>query len=307
MRLTHFVNWIPENRISAAEIITQSGASPSEARVFSQLFGFRQVAALDGKTSVEQVLFHLLDRLQQEAPQPALPADTLIYVHGMPVQHPDAPGWSARLRAHPFITPDAACYELDQQNCATLFWAFDLARRLLAARQARRIAIVAGDTLSTFPPEERYVAGCTLVGDAFSALLLEEADEGLQIGPIFLAQRPEFHAGIHDGEQAKKDFYQAHDELVSAALLGAGVTPHEQPMLLPHNVNRISWLNYSRRHHYPMESIALGLMPDIGHCYTTDSLLLLQMALPAVLAGTPHVMLSVGLGAWIGSCRLFYV
>jgi 3-oxoacyl-[acyl-carrier-protein] synthase-3 len=47
-------------------------------------------------------------------------------------------------------------------------------------------------------------------------------------------------------------------------------------------------------------------MPDIGHCYTTDPLLLLHAALPAIRADKPHVMLSVGLGAWIGSCRISY-
>lgn len=57
MRLTHFVTWIPERRLSASDIIQAAGASASEARVFSQLFGFRHVAALDNGVPLASV-FH---------------------------------------------------------------------------------------------------------------------------------------------------------------------------------------------------------------------------------------------------------
>ncbi|MBP2849789.1 3-oxoacyl-ACP synthase [Dickeya oryzae] len=307
MRLTHFVTWIPERRLSASDIIQAAGASASEARVFSQLFGFRHVAALDNDIPLASVFHRLLSELQHQSAHPERPADVLIYAHGMPVQSPEQSHWLAQLgREHPFIHAHAPCYELDQQNCATLFWALDLAQRLLSQQRAERVVIIAGDTLSALATEERYFPGCTLAGDAFAALLLENQPSGLQIGPVYLGQRPEFHEGIHGSEQARKAFFQAHDELVLDALQPITSGSSEPFHLLPHNINRLSWLNYSRRHHHPLGNIALGLMPDIGHCYTTDPLLLLDAALPAIRCGKPHVMLSVGLGAWIGSCRISY-
>ncbi|OOC13347.1 3-oxoacyl-ACP synthase [Dickeya dadantii] len=307
MRLTRFVTWVPKQRLSAGDVICAAGASASEARVFSQLFGFRQVAALDSDVPLASVFHRLLSELQRQSPHPERPADVLIYAHGMPVQVPERQPWLAQLgREHPFIRKHAPCYELDQQNCATLFWALALAQRLLSQQRAKRVAIIAGDTLSAFAIQERYFPGCTMVGDAFAALLLENQPSGLQIGPVYTEQRPEFHEGIHGSEHAKKAFYQAHDELISDALQSVKPGPPTHLHLLPHNVNRLSWLNYSRRHQHPLENIALGLMPDIGHCYTVDPLLLLPAALPAIQSGKPHVMLSVGLGAWIGSCRIQY-
>ncbi|RNM20612.1 3-oxoacyl-ACP synthase [Dickeya undicola] len=307
MRLTRFVTWVPEQRLNASEIIRAAGASASEARVFSQLFGFQQVAALDSDVPLASVFQRLLSELQRQSPHPEHPADVLIYAHGMPVQAAERHPWLAQLsREHPFIRDNAPCYELDQQNCATLFWALSLAQRLLSQSRVKRVVIIAGDTLSAFAIQERYFPGCTMVGDAFAALLLENQPSGLQIESVYTGQRPEFHEGIHGSEQAKKAFYQAHDQLVFDALPKMKAGNLTQLHLLPHNVNRLSWLNYSRRHQHPLENIALGLMPDIGHCYTVDPLLLLPAALPAIQSGKPHVMLSVGLGAWIGSCRIRY-
>ncbi|SLM65077.1 MULTISPECIES: 3-oxoacyl-ACP synthase [Dickeya] len=309
MRLTHVVTWVPEPRLSAQEIIGAAGASASEARIFSQLFGFQQVAVLDANLTLTAVFSRLLTQLQQHSPRPQQPVDALIYAHGMPVQYATSSDWLTQLgRTHPFVDSLAPCYELDQQNCATLFWALALAQRLLAQQKAARVAIIAGDTFAAYPVQERYVPGCSLAGDAFAALLLEEHTDGLQLGPVFMDQRMEFHEGLYGDTQALKAFYQAHDDMVNTALWGA-LAPHtdiarHQIHLLPHNVNRLSWLNYSRRHQHPLENISLGLMPDIGHCYTVDPLLLLPAALPAIRKGQPHVMLSVGLGAWIGSCRI---
>ncbi|ACZ74995.1 3-Oxoacyl-(acyl-carrier-protein (ACP)) synthase III domain protein [Dickeya parazeae Ech586] len=309
MRLTHFVTWIPERRLSASDIIQAAGASASEARVFSQLFGFRHVAALDNDIPLASVFHRLLSELQHQSAHPERPADVLIYAHGMPVQSAEQSHWLTQLgREHPFIHAHAPCYELDQQNCATLFWALDLAQRLLSQQRAERVVIIAGDTFAAYPIQERYVPGCSLAGDAFAALLLESEPGGLQLDPVFMTQRTEFHEGLYGSDEALKAFYLAHDDMVNTALWGAlsqlpDVERH-QLSILPHNVNRLSWLNYSRRHQHPLENIALGLMPDIGHCYTTDPLLLLHAALPAIRSGKPHVMLSVGLGAWIGSCRI---
>ncbi|WP_107758500.1 3-oxoacyl-ACP synthase [Dickeya sp. Secpp 1600] len=311
MRLTRFVTWVPEQRLNASEIIRAAGASASEARVFSQLFGFRQVAALGSDVSLASVFHRLLSELQRQSPHPDRPADVLIYAHGMPVQAAERQPWLAQLgREHPFIRDSAPCYELDQQNCATLFWALALAQRLLSQQRAKRVAIIAGDTFAAYPVQERYVPGCSLAGDAFAALLLEAEPDGLQLESVFMTQRAEFHEGLYGSAEALKAFYLAHDYMVNTALQGAvsrqSDAERRQLYLLPHNVNRLSWLNYSRRHQHPLENIALGLMPDIGHCYTVDPLLLLPAALPAIQSGKPHVMLSVGLGAWIGSCRIRY-
>lgn len=307
MHINTLATWVPSARLNAEEIITQSGYSPREASTFCQLFGFRRIAALEATVSVYSVFYQLISQLMQRSSGPDTPIDALIYVHGLPGPSCGQPAWLTQLKQrHPFVSAEAHCDELDQQHCATLFWALARAHRLLEGKQAKRVAIIAGDTLSPQGVAGRYVPGYTLIGDAFAALLLEHEGAGFRLGTPFLGQRLAFYDGLNSEREAKTAFYQAHDDMVTEALTGAEAGDPDRLQLLPHNINRISWRRYARRHQLPCAAISLGLLPDIGHCCTVDPLLLLPAALPAIRTGQPHVMLSVGLGAAYGSCSVSY-
>lgn len=307
IHINTFATWVPPARLSAEEIVIQTGYSPREANTFCQLFGFRRIAALEDSASLYGVFYQLISQLMQQSSGPDVPIDALIYVHGMPAPHGKQPAWLARLKqSHPFVSDTARCDELAQQHCATLFWALERARRLLEDKQAKRVAIIAGETLSPLGSSRRYVPGYTLIGDAFAALLLEREGAGLRLGKPFLGQRSEFYDGRNSGPEINTAFYQAHDDIVRKALAGAQAGDPDSLSLLPHNINRICWRRYMRRRQLPCEAISLDLLPDIGHCSTVDPLLLLPAALPAIRNGQPHVMLSIGLEAAYGSCSVYY-
>lgn len=307
MHINTLATWVPSARLNAEEIIIQTGYSPREANTFCQLFGFRRIAALEATVSLYSVFYQLISRLMQQSSGPDLPIDALIYVHGIPEPSGEQAAWLTQLKQHhPFVSAEAHCHELDPQHCATLFWALAYAHRLLERQEAKRVAIIAGDTLSPLGVSRRYVPGYTLIGDAFAALLLEREGAGLRLGKPFLGRRLAFCDGLNSGREAKTAFYQAHDDMVAEALAGAQAGDPNRLSLLPHNINRIFWRRYARRHQLPHEAISLSLLPDIGHCCTVDPLLLLPAALPAIRAGRPHVMLSVGLGAAYGSCSVSY-
>ncbi|MFP1753360.1 3-oxoacyl-ACP synthase [Lonsdalea quercina] len=307
LHINTLATWVPSARLSAEDIIIQTGYSPREAHTFCQLYGFRRIAALEASVSLYGVFYQLISQLMQQSSGPDVPIDALIYVHGMPKPHGEQPAWLARLKqSHPFVSDTARCYELDQQHCATLFWALARAHRLLEDKQAKRVAIIAGDTLSPLGASRRYVPGYTLMGDAFAALLLEREGAGLRLGKPFLGQRLSFDDGLNSGREAKTAFYQAHDDMVREALAGAQAGDPDSLSLLPHNINRLSWRRFVRRYPLPREAVSLGLLPDIGHCCAVDPLLLLPAAMPAIRNGQPHVMLSIGLGAAYGSCSVYF-
>jgi 3-oxoacyl-[acyl-carrier-protein] synthase-3 len=198
-------------------------------------------------------------------------------------------------------------YEVDQHNCAGLFWALQMARQMLDAGLADCIAIVAGDCLADFCLSRRYVPGCTLIGDAFAALVVDAGEGGVQIGEMALSHRPEFAFGLYGSEAEMRGFNQAHDQMVKGALDTVGFHWDSNEKLLPHNVNKLIWLPFCRRQRIDLDRVQLRLLPDIGHCYTTDPLLLLDDLLNgANLEGDAVTLLSVGLGAYTGACRVHF-
>jgi 3-oxoacyl-[acyl-carrier-protein] synthase III len=305
MRLSALACHVPERRIEAEEIITGAGGRRSDARVFTQLFGIERVAVSDTGQSVSERFAPVLHSLARFPPRN--PIDALIYVHGLPTSYtPGRCPFAELRRRHPRLFGSARLfYELDQHNCAGVFWALEMARQLLESQLARCVAILAGDSLADLPQSRRYVPGCTLIGDAFVALLLDAEPEGIQIGAIALEQRPEFAFGLDGSESEIRAFNQAHDQMVKEALTAVGFRWDGEEKLLPHNVNKLIWLPFCRRHQFDAQRLNLGLLPDTGHCYTTDPFLLLhRLIADRTPMGDTVSLLSVGLGAYTGACRV---
>lgn len=307
MRLAALARHVPDRRIDAEEIITASGGRRSDARVFTKLFGIEQVAASDAGEPLADRFAPVLESLAR-IPR-TIPIDTLIYVHGLPTPHPPGRSFFTDLRqSHPHLFETVRLfYELDQHNCAGIFWALEMARQLLLAQLAHCVAIVAGDCLADLPLSRRYVPGCTLIGDAFVALLLDDGPGGIQISTVALNHRPEFAFGLFGSESETRLFNQAHDQMVTDALDAVGFRWKGDEILLPHNVNRLIWLPFCRRHQIDLHRLQLDLLGDTGHCYTTDPFLLLHQM---IANGTPLIdvvsLLSVGLGAYTGACRVHF-
>jgi 3-oxoacyl-[acyl-carrier-protein] synthase-3 len=304
MRLAALGCHVPEKRVDAEEIITSAGGRGIDARVFTKLFGIERVAVSDSRVPLEERFAPALRHLAQNAED--APADALIYVHGLPIQYAAGRSPIVKLcRSHHLLASVRLVYEVDQNNCAGLFWALQMARNLLHTDVAQRVAIVAGDSLAELPLSHRYVPGCTLIGDAFSALLIDRGTDGPQIGELMLSHRAEFAFSLNGSEGEMRRFFMAHDGMVTDALSAVGYSWDGDEKLLPHNVNRLVWMQFCRRRQIEHDRIQLNLIPNIGHCYTTDPVLLLERLLadggPTADAVT---LLSVGLGAYIGACRV---
>ena len=288
MHVNRLLCHLPAQRIAAADIIHEAGETPMQGRIFSKLTGFEAVAAYESPRAVAAAWGSLLDQL---AVQPS--PDAVIHVHGLPVP--------TTLPLHPWMT-GAAQYEIDQFNCASLFWGLDLAERLLRRKQARQVLLLVGDEMSAWPLVHRYLPGCSLMGDACVALLLDDEPGGLRLLPPGLARRNQHHHGLYGLPEERQAFYQAHDEMVQSLLADLDCQSHDIT-LLPHNINSISWVQYSRRYGLPLTRIRRDLLPSTGHCYCADPLLLLRRWLDDGGRGEA-VMLSVGFGAYGGACRV---
>ncbi|MGD9918243.1 MAG: hypothetical protein AB7U46_09500 [Paenirhodobacter sp.] len=304
MRLAALSTYIPPERIAAEAIVRAAGGSLAEARVFERMFGLQAVARFPQGRALSDLFAPMIPEL--EAAHDGAPPDTLITVSGLP-------GSGAETRLNPgdltarfgFLRQISHLYRIDQNNCGGVFWALDMARNLLTAGGARSVLVLAGDTHAPLALADRYLPGCTLMGDALCGFVLDRKPGGLQVGPIALHSHPEFCFG-HAGNSAQMGrFFRAHGDLVRSALDAVGFDWFGQGALLPHNVNRFAWQSFARETGLPASRIRLGLLPDVGHCYTTDPFLLLAQELSATpRPPAPLTLVSAGIGGFVGACRL---
>ncbi|MBY8946714.1 MULTISPECIES: 3-oxoacyl-ACP synthase [unclassified Pseudomonas] len=299
MNIAALATYIPPARVSIDQVIAHRGGNPAEARTFGQLFGLRQASTLANEESAEGCFQALLQQLAASLDD-GEQIDAVILIQGLP-----AGSWRqsvnlAALRQQSnVIAADAPLLYLNQQNCATVFWGLRLAERLLAGGKHRCIALLVGDTLADFDLAERYVPGCTMIGDAFAAALLKPGGGQRQVSGIQCFYHPGFWQGLDGSREDIKRFYQSHNDLVAHALATYPQDLRKRAWLLPHNINRLSWQTWLRHPDNHHQAVATDLISDCGHCFSADPLLLLERYAPQD-TGRPALLLSVGLGGWVG-------
>lgn len=306
MRLAALSTYIPEGRVATADIVRMATGSSTEARVFERMFGLSSVAVAEPGKSLRDHFAPLIDQLQ--AQHDGAEPDALIYVRGLPLHLPQSRLPLSELRtAHPFLAGVRHCFELDQNNCCGLFWALELARLLIETGVARCVAALAGDCHAGLTLADRYLPGCTLMGDAFCGLVIDNQAGGLRVGAPAMHSHPEFSFGYAGSVAQMGAFFAAHNRIVRAILQEVGFRWDVNTPLLPHNVNRFAWQNFTRETSLSPNRIRLGLLPEIGHCYTCDPFLLLDAELsedPLRNLDGPLTLLSVGMGGFAGGCQI---
>ncbi|KNH29539.1 3-oxoacyl-ACP synthase [Pseudomonas syringae] len=303
MNIASLATYIPSARVSLDEVVAHRGGSPSEARTFGQLFGMREASTLANEESAEGCFHALLEQLGDSLDE-GEKIDAVILIQGLPSpslrQSVNLP--SLRQRSN-FIAADAPLLTLNQQNCATLFWGLRLAERLLASSKHRCVALLAGDTLADFDLAERYIPGCTMIADGFVAALLKPGGGQRRVSGIQCFYHPGFWQGLDGTREDTKRFYQSHNHLVEHALSSYPEDVRKRAWLLPHNINRLSWQTWLRHPENRDRLVATDLLSQCGHCYAADPLLLLDRYAPQD-TGRPALLLSVGLGGWVGCAAI---
>ncbi|WP_429933052.1 hypothetical protein [Agrobacterium vitis] len=281
-----------------------TGRPRAEAKAFHRIFGISQVSISPPGYSLFAVLTEVIDQLSENADEEAFSPDVFIHVHANPLLALGANEVAqALVGSHPFLTEVAQVYEMDQNCCATLFWALEAAQKMLKAGSAQTVVIVAGDSFSSFSITERYMSACTVVGDAFVGLLLDGRETGLQVDEIVLKTNPEFHYGPYGSASEIQEFNRAHTRLVGEVLADLKFPAGAEEPILPHLINRFSWDQYCAATNTKRENVWLNLLPDLGHCCTTDAFLNLDRFLEADGLDSA-VLVAVGQGGFVSGCRV---
>ncbi|MEE3918898.1 3-oxoacyl-[acyl-carrier-protein] synthase III C-terminal domain-containing protein [Micromonospora sp. BRA006-A] len=117
------------------------------------------------------------------------------------------------------------------------------------------------------------------------------------------AMHGEFNAGLSLTAAMSLEFQQRYPdalaEVILAAVARAGITVADLDVVLPHNVNRVSWVRVARKVGIPVERLFLDNMPVTGHCFCADSFLNYVAAreLGRLRPGDRYLMAAVGLGS----------
>jgi 3-oxoacyl-[acyl-carrier-protein] synthase-3 len=193
----------------------------------------------------------------------------------------------------------AAAFTVTHQSCATGLVALDLAGRLLAAEPdpAALALVLAGEKAFTF--ESRLLPETSIFGEGASACLVRRDGERDRLVTYVARQRGDF-----DGERAdvaarfEREYPESLAEVILSAVDKAGLGLDEIALILPHNVNVVSWQRLCRRLGYPVERVLLDVIARTGHVFCADAFINLRAALERDLLrpGQHYLIAAAGAG-----------
>ncbi|GAA1957826.1 3-oxoacyl-[acyl-carrier-protein] synthase III C-terminal domain-containing protein [Kitasatospora viridis] len=239
------------------------------------------LAGLRGRESDVRYVIHARS-MPVVAPYPRNPLHELVDLFGL----------------HP-----VAAFTVTHHACAASLLAIDLAGRLLAAEPDpdALVLLVAGE--KTFTRHARLVPETSLFGEGAAACLVAADGPADRVLSYASSQLGEFDGRLDTDRELLADYQRGYPiamvEVMEAALEQAGESWRTVRLLLPHNVNRISWQRLCKLTGFPVERVVLDNVPEVGHSFAADAFINHRTATARGLlrSGDRYLIAAAGLGA----------
>ncbi len=238
------------------------GLAPMDVRVFQRLHGLENVL-MDADRDYAEQMVEAAAGLRGLADD----ADRIRYVIAarseLPVSHTQ-PFPLREIAIKLGLRDDVICFVVAEHACASGLLAIDLAGRLLSRDiQTGSLALVlTGEKASS--PEVQHIPDITIMAEGAAAVIVS-ADGDRDRLLSYVSRTGDGSTTYQEGYA--DTFAAALDEAVRAA----GLTWDDVTVVLPHNVNRVSWVRVARILGLPVDRVHLDNVPAQAHSFSADS------------------------------------
>jgi 3-oxoacyl-[acyl-carrier-protein] synthase-3 len=293
-------SYLPEQRVPVEDVAGRLGLTAMQTRLFRRFLGLAEIR-LDPSGNLLDLLSAAVSRLDGLRGREHL-VRYVLYARAMPVVEP-YPVNTLRELCRKFGLGHAVSFTVTHQACATGLLAIDVAGRLLAGDgDASALAlVVAGE--KAFTRDAQYVPGTSIFGEGAAASLITLDGPRDRVLSYASSTRGEFDGRL-DGlpemaSRFEKEYPLALAEAISVALSQARVSLEEISLILPHNVNTLSWQRLCRRIGFPQDRVLLANVAVTGHAFCADPFINYSTAADRGLLrpGHRYMFAAAGLGA----------
>lgn len=298
--LAGVASYLPDTRVPIEDLADRLQLTEREVRVFRRFHGLAEVCRDYGGS--------LLDLLRSAAANlPELAGAEhrvryVLYARGISVSVPYPLNPLHELCASLGLD-NAIAFTVTHHACASALLALDLAGRLLAADgDPDALALVlAGE--KTFTRAAELVPETSIFGEAAGACLVTASGDRDRLLSYVTHQRGDFDSWLGDPADAAARYTKQYPDCLSkvilAAVAEAGLELADIALILPHNVNAVSWRRVCKRIEFPVERVLLENVALTGHCFAADAFINYRTAadLGLLQPGQRYLVAAAGLGA----------
>ncbi len=299
--LQEVAGYWPERSVPARDHLQRGGVPEARIKLYERYFGFSRIRVSEDADAVGQLLgaARRLTGLKGSEHR----VRHVLQGRTMPVDapYPDSTVHEVRdaLGLH-----GAHAFCVTQHACASGLLAVELAGRLIADDGDPEALALVLTGEKVFTQGARVIPDTGVMGECAAAVLVGARGPGDRLLGYATRTCGAFEGGMSMEPEAAEAFQEAYPkvlaDVVRAALDRAGLGIGDIDLVLPHNVNRMSWMPVLKE---------LGIrgagrvftenIAEIGHCFGADPFLNHVTARESgrLIPGNRYVMTAVGLGA----------
>ena len=292
---------LPARSVPIEDLAERLELAPRQVKVFRRFHGLGSVPRQDAGESLVDLLVAAAGGLTGLAGR----ADDVRYVlhaRGMPVAVP-YPMNPVREVAQRLGLRRAVSFTVTHQACATSLLAVDVAGRLLAADggPGGLALVLAGE--KTWTRDAELVPETSVFGEGAGACLVAADGPRDRVLSYVSRSRGDFDGRLAEDPvllaRFQREYPESLAEVVLSAVAKAGLELADLSLLLPHNVNSVSWRQLARRIGFPVEKVLLDNVAVTGHSFAADAFLNHATARERglLVPGRPYLIAAAGLGA----------
>lgn len=285
--LSEVADHVPARAETVEEIGARFGIDEREVRLFTRIFGLREIRVAPGRSYIDRLL-DAAGRLETLRGREEQVKYLLLARSFRDVAQLD--GEPAQVLCDELGLENAIGLSVTDHACASGLLALWVGGCLLRDEPQGALALVLSG--ETPPLAHFYLPNAGLMGDGSAACLItaggtrdrlcsyafrmnSSIDQVLEIG---ISHFPESAAVVNAySDVAAEPLVSVYiDELsrvMEEAAEQAGVRLQDLALILPHNVNRVPWVRICREYGIPVEKVLIDRMSVTGHCYGADGFL----------------------------------
>lgn len=266
--------YLPPERMPIESLAGPLGLTDMQVKLFRRFHGLREVRRDPGASLYDLLMKAAagLDALrgQEHRVRYVLHARTMPVIGPYPVN-------PLHEVCHALGLDHALAFTVTHQSCASGLLAIDVAGRLLAADvaggqdgQAGPLALVlAGE--KAFTREAQVFADTTIFGEGAAACLVSAFGARDRMLAYASSVRGDFDSdtGANDA-RLQREYRPSLAGVMRRALDEAGLTLDDIRVVLPHNVNLVTWQRMCLLLKFPRDRVVLDNIPVSGHVFCAD-------------------------------------
>lgn len=289
--------YLPEFRVPIEDLAEPLALTDIQVRLFRRFHGLGEIR-LDPRLSLAGLLRAAVRGLEALRGQEHR-VRYVIHGRAMPVvvPYPHNPLHDVCREAG---LEHAVAFTVTQQSCASGLLAIELAGRLLAGDPAGDGLALVLTGEKAFTRDARLLPGTSVFGEGAAACLVSANGCRDRLLSYACDQRGEFDVEFGErAERFQREYRPSLAQVIRRAVSDAGLTLDDIALILPHNVNVVTWQRLCLLMDFPVARVVLSNVPTGGHLFCSDAFANYETAsrLGLLREGDRYVVAAVGAGA----------